>query len=109
MTLESLRQDLVYAIRGLRNKPGFAAAVIATIGLGIGANAAMFGIVDRLLFRPPALMKAPEREHRVWLFQTFRGEERASGGGQFARYKDIERWTTSFAAVAGHTSRDLAV
>lgn len=45
MAFESLKQDLVYAIRGLRARPGFALAVIATLGLAIGANAAMFGIV----------------------------------------------------------------
>ena len=59
MIFDNLKHDLKYAIRGLRTKPGFAIAVIATLGLGIGANSAMFGIVDRLLFRPPALMKDP--------------------------------------------------
>ncbi|HWJ13869.1 MAG TPA: hypothetical protein VNS10_09010, partial [Gemmatimonadaceae bacterium] len=102
-------QDIQYAIRGLRTKPGFTIAVVATLGLGIGANAAMFGIVDRLLFRPPELMKDPSTAHRIYLFQTFRGKERASSGGQYARYKDIERWTTSFSEVAGYSPRDLAV
>ena len=108
MTFESLRQDLAYAIRGLRMKPGFTIAVVTTLGLGIGANAAMFGIVDRLLFRPPELMKDPETAHRVYLYQTFRGKERTCCA-QYARYKDLERWTTSFSSVAGYTQRDLAV
>ena len=82
MILETILQDLRYAVRGLRMKPGFALAIVATLGLGIGANAAMFGIVDRLLFRPPALMKDPATAHRIYLFQTFRGKERASNGGQ---------------------------
>ena len=64
-------QDLRYALRGLRRKPGFAAAVIVTLGLGIGANATMFGIVDRLLFRPPAYLIAPSRATRIYLGATF--------------------------------------
>jgi putative ABC transport system permease protein len=108
MTLESLKQDLTYAIRGLRMKPGFTIAVVTTLGLGIGANAAMFGIVDRLLFRPPQLMKDPATAHRVYLYQTFRGTERTCCG-QFARYKDLERWTTSFSSVAGYSQRSLAI
>src|SRR3954462_15998905 len=109
MTFETLRQDIQYAIRGLRMKPGFTIAVVTTLGLGIGANAAMFGIVDRLLFRPPALLREPATAHRVYTYQTFRGKERAAGVGQFARYQDFARWTTSFSTVAGYTARDLAV
>ncbi|HEX8942167.1 MAG TPA: ABC transporter permease [Gemmatimonadaceae bacterium] len=108
MSLESLKQDLSYAIRGLRMKPGFTIAVVATLGLGIGANAAMFGIVDRLLFRPPQLMKDPGTAHRVYSYQTFRGTEHLCCN-QFARYKDIERWTTSFSSIAAYSQRDLAV
>jgi putative ABC transport system permease protein len=109
MILENLIQDLRYAVRGLRTKPGFALAVIATLGLGIGANAAMFGIVDRLLFRPPALMKDPATAHRIYLFQTFRGKERANNSGQYARFKDFQKWTHAFSDVAGYSQRDLAV
>src|SRR5688572_7276322 len=99
--LENLKQDFNYAVRGLRLKPGFAVAVILTLGLGIGANAAMFGIVDRLLFRPPALMNDPATVHRVYLYETFRGQERGRDVARYARYKDLERWTRSFSQAAG--------
>jgi predicted permease len=108
MTLEHLWRDIAYAARGLRTKPGFTIAVVTTLGLGIGANAAMFGIVDRLLFRPPPLMRDPSTAHRVYTFSMFRGKERTSGG-QYARYRDLARWTRSFTQVAGHTRRDIAV
>jgi putative ABC transport system permease protein len=109
MTFETLGQDLKYAARGMRLKPAFALAVISTIGLGIGANAAMFGIVDRLLFRPPNLIRDPSTAHRVYGYRTSRGKESVGFGGQYARYKDMEKWTTSFSAMAGYSFRRLAV
>jgi predicted permease len=60
-----LREGLHGTLRGLRQRPGFVAGVVATLALGIGANAAMFGIVDRLLLRPPAHVRDHEEVRRV--------------------------------------------
>ena len=109
MTFDALKQDLAYALRGLRAKPGFAAAVVVTLALGIGANAAMFGIVDRLLFRPPPMLKDPETAHRIYLYRVFRGTERPGSVSQYARYRDIATMTTSFSHEAGHAAREMAV
>jgi putative ABC transport system permease protein len=109
MTLDAIKQDLRYALRGLRSSPGFAAAVVVTLALGIGANAAMFGIVDRLLFRPPPLLKDPETAHRIYLFRMNRGTERPGGVSNYGRYRDLATMTTSFSNEAGHTIRDMAV
>src|SRR5437764_14331001 len=50
--LESIVRDLRYAIRSLRNRPAFTLTVIATLALGIGANTAIFTLVDALVLRP---------------------------------------------------------
>src|SRR5947207_13002660 len=102
--LDNLRQDVRYAVRGLRANPGFTAGVIVTIALGIGANAAMFGIVDRMLFRPPPLMTDPSTAHRLYQTTVSRGKDRTGNfGSHYARFKDVQRWTTSFSRVAGFT------
>jgi predicted permease len=106
---DAFRHDLRYALRGIRNRPGFAAAVILTLSLGIGANAAMFSVVDRLLFRPPPMLRDPALTHRIYLARTFRGKEAAFSGVQYARYLDLTRWTTSFDRTAMFTPSRRAV
>jgi putative ABC transport system permease protein len=107
--LESFFQDLRYAARGLRSKPGFTIAVVVTLALGIGANSAMFSIVDRLLFRPPPMMRPPGLMHRVYLASTYRGKEFNSGGVQYARYSDLTSWTKSFVRTSEFTQRSMAI
>src|SRR5262245_44738651 len=106
---DTLTQDLRYAARGIRLKPGFAAAVIVTLGLGIGANATMFGIVDELLFRPPVYLSDANRVHRLYLSRFRRGVNAPSSSTGYQRYTDLRSWTTSFDAMAPFAWNYLAV
>jgi predicted permease len=61
--------DLGYALRQFRNAPGFSASVILTLAFGIGANAAMFTVVDRVFLQAPPGVARPASVHRLMAYQ----------------------------------------
>ena len=99
---ETLQQDLRYAFRGLRRSPGFTAAAVITLGLGIGANAAMLGVIDRLMFHTPPYLKHAASVRRVYLQSTF-GITRTNVNTPYTRYNDFRNWTSSFSEFAALT------
>ena len=102
-------QDVRYAFRGVRSKPGFTVAVALTMGLGVGVNATMFGIVDRLLFRPPPMMRDATRVHRLYLSYAYHGDDVREQSVEFARYVRIRDQAKSFDAFASFLTRPLLV
>jgi putative ABC transport system permease protein len=87
---ESVAQDLAYAMKTIRRSPGFALAAIATIALGVGANTAVFSLLNALLFQP--LDASNPRE----LVRVYTSEGRAIreprdlfGGSSYADYLDL--------------------
>jgi predicted permease len=63
---ESFTQDLRYVLRSLMRSPTFVISATLTLALGLGANAALFSILDRLYLQTPVGIPAPDNLHRVY-------------------------------------------
>ena len=97
--LRDLWHDLRYAVRSLRQQPTFAALAIATLALGIGANAAIFALVDATLLRPLPL---PEPDRVVALFERTATTPRSTVSP--LNLRDWEARSRSFEHIGGTTS-----
>jgi putative ABC transport system permease protein len=110
--LEDLRQDAAYALRGFRRQPGFALAVVLTLGIGIGANAVMFGLLDRLLLRPPAHVADAGSVMRFQLTESDAGisESWTNESMAWRTYLDQRDHAGYFASAAAYfTQPEMAV
>ena len=99
-----LRQNLIHALHSLRRSPGFTAAVITILALGIWANTVMFSILDRILLRPPAHVENHEQVRKI--FRTRTGPTGLGDTSISLSYPDYEamKTTSSFSAVAAYSS-----
>src|SRR5436189_2364006 len=59
-------RDLRYAVRRLRLAPGLSLTIVVTLALGIGANAAVFSVADKLFLEPPPGIAHPESLRRIY-------------------------------------------
>ncbi|MDF2772842.1 MAG: permease [Geminicoccaceae bacterium] len=106
---ETLGQDIAYSTRSLRTQPGFAAVVVAVLALGIGANVTMFGVIDRLLLRPPAHVTDPARLVSVAMGQTRDGEESLQRVLSYPVYQDLRFARQAFQHVAVYSPASMTI
>ena len=93
--MQTLLQDLRYGLRMLAKKPGFTVVAVFTLALGIGANSAIFSVVNGVLLRPMPL-EDPDRLIKIW-------EALPSGGQGTASPPNLKDWreqNTVFRGIA---------
>ena len=102
--IDAMTGALRRAVRGLRRSPGFALSVAFVLSLGIGANAVMFGVVDRLLLSPPQHVEAADDVRLIHVRRTvFNGEVFTGRSLTWPDYTDLES-VDAFASVAAYTN-----
>jgi predicted permease len=93
--MTGLLQDLRCALRQMRKSPGFTAAAVITLALGIGANTAIFSVVNSVLIKP---LPYPDPQRLVQIFETLPGSNRNSVSG--GAFKDWREQSSKFTHLA---------
>jgi putative ABC transport system permease protein len=96
--METLLKDIRYGLRSLLKRPGFTAIAVVTLALGIGANTAIFTVVNAVLLRP---LPFPESERVMWLGQEFSSGPQAAGQPKFIFWREQSQSFESMAAYEG--------
>src|SRR5580658_7750012 len=102
--MESLIQDLKYAARVLLKSPGFVAIAVLTLAMGIGANTALFSVVNGVLLRPLPYTRPSELvvlSEKTANFESF--------SISYPNFLDWQRSNSSFASLAAYRSDDFSI
>ncbi len=95
--LQDLAQDLGYGLRNLRKCPGFTAVAVLTLGLGIGANTAIFGLANAAFFRA---LPYPHAERLAFLRKSYKRSGMGDGAVSYPDWADWQAQSRSFADLA---------
>ncbi len=97
--METLLKDLRYALRGFRDRPGFTAAAVASLVLGIGLNTVIFGLVNSVLLRPLPV----EKPNELVSIYTNDGQSSAYSTTSYLDYLDLQAGNGVLRGLAGHS------
>ncbi|HSR40855.1 MAG TPA: ABC transporter permease, partial [Longimicrobiales bacterium] len=97
--MDGVVQDVRYAVRSIRSRPGFTAVVVLTLALGIGASAAVVGIVDGILLDP---LPYPDADELVYMYESYREDQTKSVS--YPNYLDWRERNRVFEDLAARTS-----
>jgi len=103
---ETLWQDLRYGVRVLRKNKGFAAVAAITLALGIGANTAIFSVVNAAILRP---LPYPHPGRLVILWGNVKRARVERRGASYPDYLDWRDQTRSFETMAAFTDNEFAL
>src|SRR5262245_56695826 len=99
---DEMFQDLRFGLRMLRKNPGFTAIAVFTLALGIGANTAIFSVVNGVLLKP---LPYPEPGRLARVFQSITNFQKAPMSP--ADFRDNREQSTAFESLAGYFRQDL--
>jgi predicted permease len=106
---EAVRDTVKHAVRSVLRTPALGVGVVLAFALGIGANATMYGTVERLLLKPPPHIEDPDGVRRLLVHREMGSAGRIHAATiTFPDYLDFAR-TSGFAQVAAQYSRDVTL
>jgi putative ABC transport system permease protein len=96
--MENFLQNIRYGARVLLKRPGFTLIAVVTLALGIGANTAIFSVVNAVLLRP---LPYPEAERLMWIGQVYNGIQQGAGEPKFLFWREHSQLFESMTATSG--------
>src|SRR5215475_12708169 len=106
--LTRLASDLRYAIRNLSRSPMFTAVAVLSLALGIGANTAIFTLVDQLMLRLLPV-RSPEQLVMIWSTGPHMGNNRGARASSYPMYQDYQKKAPAFSYVFCQFDTGLSV